>query len=60
MKREFENDQILPQNSLLHIYSKSNERTKEKEILNKKATEKKPNQNIFELGVPDRCLLQPW
>lgn len=40
MNREFENDQISPQTSFLHIYSKSKERTKKKEILNKKATEK--------------------
>lgn len=55
VNKEFEKDQISPQTSLLHIYSKSNKRTKEKEILNKKSQVKKH----FEPDLPDWHLLQP-
>lgn len=56
MNREFENDQISPQSPFYTSTPNQMKEQKKKEILNKKATEKK---NIFELDLPDWCLLQP-
>lgn len=50
MNREFENDQISPQSPFYTSTPNQMKEQKKKEILNKKATEKK---TIFELDLPD-------